>query len=152
MKLAEALIIRSDYQKRLEQLKIRLGQNVKIQEGEVPNEDPKELEKELSHLLVQLRKIIKRINRTNLQTPFDENQSLADALTDRDLLGQERKIYSGLLAQATVRQDRYSKSEIKFISTINVKATQDYADELSRKFRVCDTRIQELNWLTNLVD
>ena len=152
MKLAEALIIRSDYQKRLDQLKVRLGQNVKIQEGEVPNEDPKELEKELSHLLVQLRKIIKRINRTNLQTPFDENQSLADALTDRDLLGQERKIYSGLLAQATVRQDRYSKSEIKFISTINVKATQDYADELSRKFRVCDTRIQELNWLTNLVD
>ena len=152
MKLAEALIIRSDYQKRLEQLKVRLGQNVKIQEGEIPNEDPKELEKELSHLLIQLRKIIKKINRTNLQTPFDENQSLADALTDRDLLGQERKIYSGLLAQATVRQDRYSKSEIKFISTINVKATQDYADELSRKFRVCDTRIQELNWLTNLED
>ncbi len=152
MKLAEALIIRSDYQKRLEQLKVRLNQNVKIQEGEIPNEDPKELEKELAHLLIQLRKIIKRINRTNLQTPFDENQSLADALTDRDLLGQERKIYSGLLAQATVRQDRYSKSEIKFISTINVKETQVYADELSRKYRVCDTKIQELNWLTNLVD
>ena len=152
MKLAEALIIRSDYQKRLEQLKVRLGQNVKIQEGEIPNEDPKELEKELAHLLMQLRKIIKRINRTNLQTTFDENQSLADALTDRDLLGQERKIYSSLLTQATVRQDRYSKSEIKFISTINVKETQVYADELSRKFRVVDTRIQELNWLTNLVD
>lgn len=152
MKLAEALIIRSDYQKRLEQLKIRIGQNVKIQEGEMPNEDPKELEKELSHLLLQLRKIIKRINRTNLQTPFDDNQSLADALTDRDLLGQERKIYSGILAQATVRQDRYSKTEIKFISTINVKDTHVYADELSRKYRVCDTRIQELNWLTDLVD
>jgi len=152
MKLAEALIIRSDYQKRLDQLKVRLGQNVKIQEGETPNEDPKELEKELSHLLKELRKIIKKINRTNLQTPFDDNQSLADALTDRDLLGQEKKIYSSLLTQATVRQDRYSKSEIKFISTINVKETQVYADELSRKFRVVDTKIQELNWLTNLVD
>ena len=152
MKLAEALIIRSDYQKRLDQLKVRLGQNVKIQEGETPNEDPKELEKELSHLLKELRKIIKKINRTNLQTPFDDNQSLADALTDRDLLGQERKIYSSLLTQATVRQDRYSKSEIKFISTISVKETQVYADELSRKFRVVDTKIQELNWLTNLVD
>ena len=152
MKLAEALIIRSDYQKRLDQLKVRLGQNVKIQEGETPNEDPKELEKELSHLLKELRKIIKKINRTNLQTPFDDNQSLADALTDRDLLGQERKIYSSLLTQATVRQDRYSKSEIKFISTINVKETQVYVDELSRKYRVCDTKIQELNWLTNIVD
>ena len=152
MKLAEALILRSDYQKRLEQLKVRLVQNAKIQEGESPSEEPKELEKELSNLLIQLRKLIKRINRTNLQTLFDANQTLADALTDRDLLGQERKIYSDLLGHASVRQDRYSKSEIKFITTINVKETQVYLDELSRKYRLCDTKIQELNWLTNLVD
>ena len=40
MKLAEALIVRSDYQKRIEQLRNRLLQNAKIQEGETPNEDP----------------------------------------------------------------------------------------------------------------
>lgn len=152
MKLAEALIARADTQKRMEQLKNRLLQNIKIQEGESPNEDPGELQKELTDVLSQLNQLIKRINRTNLQTAFDNHQSLADALTERDLLGQERKIYSAMLEQASMRQDRYSRTEIKFVTTINVKETQTYVDELSRKYREIDTRIQELNWLTNLVD
>lgn len=152
MKLAEALILRTDYQKRIEQLKNRLVQNAKIQEGELPNEDPKELQKELTNLLSQLNRLIKSINRTNFQTAFEENQSLGDALTERELLGQERKIYSELLEQTSLRHDRYSRSEIKFITTINVRETQNYVDELSRKYRLFDTKIQELNWRTNLVE
>ncbi|MBB6452477.1 delta 1-pyrroline-5-carboxylate dehydrogenase [Salirhabdus euzebyi] len=152
MKLAEALILRSDYQKRMEQLKHRLLQNAKIQEGETPNEDPKELKKELSQVLHQLKEVIQNINRTNLQTAFVDTQSLADALTERDLLGQERNIYSEILAQASMRHDRYSRSEIKFITPFNIKETQKYVDELSQKYRLVDTKIQELNWKTDLID
>lgn len=152
MKLAEALILRADCQKRIEQLKHRLYQNAKVQEGEAPSEEPKDLQKELDALLSQVKDLIKRINRTNLQTAYDGNQSLADALVDRDLLGQERKIYSELLEQASGRHDRYSRTEIKFVTPINIKETQKYVDELSRKYREIDTKIQELNWLTNLVD
>jgi len=152
MKLAEALILRTDSQKRLEQVKHRLLLNSKFQEGELPSEDPKDLEKELQHLLKQLKQIIQRVNRTNLLTPFDEQRSLGDALVERDLIGQERKIYSELLDRASVRHDRYSKTEIKFVTSINVKDTQKHVDELSLKFRLIDTRIQELNWLTELVD
>lgn len=152
MKLAEALILRTDSQKRLEQVKHRLLLNSKFQEGESPSEDPKDLEKELKHLLKQLKQLIQRVNRTNLLTPFDEQRSLGDALVERDLIGQERKIYSELLDRASVRHDRYSKTEIKFLTSINVKDTQKHVDELSLKFRLIDTRIQELNWLTDLVD
>lgn len=152
MKLAEALIVRTDSQKRLEQVKHRLLLNSKFQEGESPSEDPKDLEKELQHLLKQLKQIIQRVNRTNLLTPFDEHRSLGDALVERDLIGQERKIYSEILDRASVRHDRYSKTEIKFVTSINVKDTQKHVDELSLKFRLIDTRIQELNWLTELVD
>ena len=152
MKLAEALILRTDSQKRLEQVKHRLLLNSKFQEGESPSEDPKDLEKELQHLLKQLKQLIQRVNRTNLLTPFDEQRSLGDALVERDLIGQERKIYSELLDRASVRHDRYSKTEIKFVTSINVKDTQKHVDELSLKFRLIDTRIQELNWLTDLVD
>ena len=152
MKLAEALILRTDSQKRLEQVKHRLLLNSKFQEGESPSEDPQDLEKELKHLLKQLKQLIQRVNRTNLLTPFDEQRSLGDALVERDLIGQERKIYSELLDRASVRHDRYSKSEIKFVTSINVKDTQKHVDELSLKFRLIDTRIQELNWLTDLVD
>jgi len=43
MKLAEALILRADIQKRIEQLKSRLADNAKGQEGENPSEEPKAL-------------------------------------------------------------------------------------------------------------
>lgn len=152
MKLGEALIVRSDYQKRIEQLRNRLLQNAKIQEGESPNEDPYELKKELNQIFSDLKQLIKNINRTNLQTAFDDHQSLADALTERDLLGQEGKVYSALLEAATMQQDRYSRTEIKFVTTINVKETQKYVDELSQKHRMLDTKIQEINWLTNVIE
>ncbi|MCA1063805.1 DIP1984 family protein [Rossellomorea sp. AcN35-11] len=152
MKLAEALILRSDHQKRVEQLRNRLMQNAIVQEGDLPNEEPVELMDELAELLGKLEELIQQINRTNLLTPYDNKQTLADALTSRDLLGQERKIYSDLLEQATLRHDRYSRTEIKNVTTINVKKVQKHADELSKKYRLTDVKIQELNWKTDLIE
>mgnify|MGYP005999636097 FL=1 len=151
MKLAEALILRTDYQKRVEQLKNRLLQNVRVQEGDEPNEDPKILLKELTELLGKLRLLIQQINKTNLNTKFDKMESLADALTSRDLIGQERRIYSELLDQASMKLERYSRAEIKYITTISVKGMQKHVDELSQKYRLYDVKIQELNWKTDLL-
>ena len=53
MKLSEALSIRKDLQKRIEQLKSRLLNNVKVQEGDEPAEKPAELMAELDRCLVQ---------------------------------------------------------------------------------------------------
>ncbi|UAL46035.1 DIP1984 family protein [Sutcliffiella horikoshii] len=151
MKLAEALILRADYQKRVEQLKNRLLQNVRVQEGDEPNEDPKILLKELTELLEKLRLLIQQINKTNLKTKFDKMESLADALASRDLIGQERKIHSELLDQASMKLERYSRAEIKYITTISVKEMQKHVDELSQKYRLYDVKIQELNWKTDLL-
>jgi len=54
MKLAEALILRADAQKRIEQLKLRLARSARVQEGEKPPEDPTELVQELERTLQQL--------------------------------------------------------------------------------------------------
>ena len=43
MKLAEALALRADLQRRLEQLKQRLIKNARVQEGDTPEEDSVEL-------------------------------------------------------------------------------------------------------------
>ena len=40
MKIREALALRADLQRRLEQLKQRLIKNARIQEGDAPEEDP----------------------------------------------------------------------------------------------------------------
>jgi len=47
MKLAEALMLRADIQKRIDQLKQRLLRNVKVQEGDRPAENPEALLSEL---------------------------------------------------------------------------------------------------------
>ena len=60
MKLAEALSIRKDLQKRIQQLGQRIQNNVKVQEGDEPLEQPTELLKELDACLTQLEDLIWR--------------------------------------------------------------------------------------------
>lgn len=150
-KLAEALILRADYQKRIEQLRSRLVRNAKVQEGDRPAEDPAALLKEIDRITVDLVSLIQRINRTNSATPFEGEGSLADVIATRDGLRLRFNIYNGLAAEATARQDRFTKSEVRFVSTVDVAEIQRQADDLARRYRELDTRIQALNWNIDLL-
>lgn len=151
MKLAEALIVRADCQKRIAQLKARLLNNAKIQEGDEPAESPQELIAELGRVATELLELIKRINRTNSATAFAGRGTISDALADRDLLALERTAYTELAQAAAITQGRFTRSEVKYVSTINVAEMQKRADELAKNYRDLDARIQELNWQTELV-
>lgn len=152
MKLAQALILRADYQKRAAQLRQRIVSNAKVQEGEAPAEDPQHLLKEFEQLAEGTFDLIKRINKTNINTQFDAKRSLTDALAERDILAVRRKVYADLVDAASASQDRYSRSEIKFESTVSVKEIQKQVDALAKAYRELDTAIQGLNWSTDLVD
>ena len=151
MKLAEALILRADLQKRIEQIKNRLRNNILIQEGEIPSEEPEDLLKELFNTQRELATIIKRINKTNNETEYNENWMLSDALVERDVLFERRSVLANSVEQASFKQDRYSRTEIKYISTINVKEIQKEVDRLSKEYRELDTKIQGVNWVTDLI-
>jgi hypothetical protein len=152
MKLAEALILRADCQKRIAQLRARLLANAKIQEGDAPAETPQDLIAEFARVSRELLDLIKRINKTNSATAFAGTKTISDALAERDVLALERAAYVDLAQTAAITQDRYSRSEVKYIATINVAEIQKRADELAKNYRELDTRIQELNWQTELVD
>lgn len=152
MKLAEALILRADCNRRLEQLNQRLLRSAKVQEGDKPAEDPQEMLAELEQVTGQLQQLIQRINRTNSSTLLDEADTLSDALAVRDVLRLKQEIYQDLAQAAIVTQDRYSKSEVKFFSTVDVASIQRRADDLARQHRDLDTRIQEANWRTELLE
>ena len=151
MKLAEALVLRADHQKRLEQLKQRLLRSAKVQEGEQPPEDPAALLAEVDRVAAELQQLIRRINRTNAAVPLGSG-TLSDALAERDVLGLRRTILADLAQAASVQQDRYSKSEVKFKSTVDVAAVQKQADELAKQYRELDVRIQEANWRVDLLE
>ena len=113
MKLAEALILRADCQKRYEQLKARILRSAKVQEGDQPAEDPQELLAELERVVGELADLIKRINRTNSGTLYREGSTISDALAEREALGLRRDVYGNAAQAAAVTQDRYSRSEVK---------------------------------------
>ncbi len=149
MKLASALSERADIQTRIEELAGRLNMNAKVQEGDVPAEDPKALLKELNGLLARLEELVSRINLTNSQT-LCEGKTLTELLAERDVLAKKLGIYRSFLNEASCRVNRYTKSEIKIVSTVDVAKLQKDADAMSRDLRTLDEQIQGLNWTTEL--
>ena len=152
MKLAEALILRVDRQKRVEQLKQRMVRNAKIQEGDNPAESPEDLMKELEQMTGELVLLIQRINNTNSSSKIEGNMTLSDALATRDILKLKHGVYRELAEAASVTQARFSRSEVKFKSTVDIAAIQKQADQLAREHRELDTKIQEANWLVELIE
>lgn len=152
MKLAEALIRRADIQKRLAQLRQRLVRNAKVQEGDLPSEDPAALLAELSRLSDELILLIQRINKTNVVTMLRPSLTIADALTVRDVLASKASTLRDLTEAAAIMQDRFSKSEVKFRSTVSVADLQKQIDQLAREHRELDAQIQAMNWQVDLAE
>lgn len=146
MKLAEALILRADAQKRVEQLKQRLLRSAKVQEGDPPSEDPSALVRELNLVAAELLSLIQRINRTNSATRLSGGETMSDALAVRDVLKIRQGVYRDLAAAAAVTQDRRTQSEVKFKSAVSVAKMQKQADELAKAHRELDAKIQAANW------
>ncbi len=152
MKLAEALIQRADHRKRLDQLRERLVRVARVQEGDAPAEDPAALLAETERTAAALTRLIQRINRTNSTTPLDDGRTIADAIAERDTLRLRHTILTTLLQAASIKQDRLTKSEVRFQRTVDVVALQQQTDDLAQAYRELDTKIQAANWLVELMD
>ena len=150
MKLAEALSLRKDLQKRIEQLRVRMNNNVKVQEGDEPDEQPKDLFAELNDCLRQLEGLIFRINATNMQTVSGE-KTLTQMMAEKEVLTKRIETLRAVFDHASSKQDRYSRSEIKMVTTIDVKDLGREIDRYSQQLRKLDIEIQSLNFTTELV-
>lgn len=151
MKLAEALILRADCQKRVAQLQQRLVRSARVQEGEEPPESPQELLAELESMTTELTRLIQCINRTNSVAMF-RDRPLSNTLAERDVLRLKRTAYDCLINAAAIHQDRYMRSELRMVSTVDVAALQRHVDRLSRDYRELDAQIQAMNWATDLIE
>jgi hypothetical protein len=151
MILAEALAIRKDLQKKIEQLRSRLLNNVRIQEGDEPSENPTELMKELDSSLTHLQRLIFQINKTNMNT-VSEGKTLTELMSEKDVLTLRIAALREVFNKASESQDRYSRSEIKMTTTIDVKALGRQIDEWAKQLRQLDIKIQSLNFSTELAD
>ena len=152
MKLAEALLIRSDMQKKLAQLKGRIRSNVKVQDGDTPSEDPNALMIEASQIISELSNLIERIHRTNAIAQTDKGQSMLTLLVERDTLEMRHKLLIEAIEATDTEVDRYSHREIKWNIIVSVAGLQKQADDIAMKLRKINIVIQANNWQIDLIE
>lgn len=119
MKLAEALSLRADLQKRVSLLKLRMNNSAKVQEGDEPAENMEELFNELDGILAQQEGLIYRINDTNMHT-LCEGESLTRMMTRKDVLSIRVALMRELLKHVTENDTRFGRNELKYIRQVHV--------------------------------
>lgn len=155
MKLAEALSLRADAQKRFEQLRSRAQSNARFQEGEEPPEAAAELVTEAEQVLSELEDLMRRINRTNASTALDDAMTITDAIARRDALRLRHGLLSSVADAAAGRSGtahRQLRSELRQVAAVSVSDLRARADDAAREHRELDTRIQQRNWEVDLAD
>lgn len=151
MKLAEALQERADINRKIEQLKSRLNNNVLVQEGEQPAEDPEKLKQELDAAISRLSYIISRINLTNSRVSID-GQTLTELIAKKDILSLKISAYKDIVFTASQTAYRARNTEIKIRSAITVTDWQSETDAMSKELRLLDNKLQAVNWSTELME
>ena len=151
MKLAEALQERADLNRTIQQLKERLDNNVLVQEGEQPAEQPERLKQELDAAIQRLEYLMARINHTNCQTCV-EGKSLTELIARKDALSLKLRVYKELVYSASQTAYRARNTEIKIKSAISVSDWQAQVDRMAKELRLLDNRLQESNWTTDLIE
>jgi hypothetical protein len=146
VKLAEALILRSDLLKKLQSLKDRIQRFAVVQEGDKPHEDPKEILKQANGAAEELRDLVVKIETANHTGKVADGRTIARALADRDLLINQHALVAAAIEGTKAQPDRYGVKEIKWVATISVKDYQKRLDDYAKAIREVNVLIQEANW------
>lgn len=154
MKLAEALALRAETVRRVEQLRGRIVENARYQEGEEPAEDAASLLTQAGQACAELESLIRQINRTNAATPLGAG-TITDAIARRDVLKLRHGIVTSAADAAAGRRNggwgRQLRSELTFLSALPVTDLRTQANDVARQIRELDTDIQRANWEVDLL-
>lgn len=148
MKLAEGLLLRADLIKKIEHLQNRIMPVLIVSDDRLPQEDPDKLLAQLRKTIQDLEILIVRINKTNNVTIVEGEGLLMEALAKRDSL----KLLSEKLRNIRRSAQIFNTGATNLKTTINIEKLQIEIDQAGRAFREIDSKVQEINWLTILID
>ena len=150
MKLAEALLLRAEYQTKIANLQNRILSNLKVQEDEKPLENPQNLLDELLDTNDKLCGLIKKINAKNNTVILPDGKILSESIVEREMLMKKRNILAAIAAKAIEKDYRLTHAELKMNVIMSVSDMQKQIDVISKSFRELDAQIQSLNWTVEL--
>ena len=151
MKLAEALQERADLNRRIDELRRRLGSNILTQEGEAPAEDPAALLAELDAAVARLETLMAQINLTNCRTKAG-GMTLTQLIAKKDALTLRLSAYRDLVYTAGQSASRARGTEIRVLPVLKASELQKRVDEMAKEVRRLDNLLQETNWKTKLIE
>jgi DNA-binding FrmR family transcriptional regulator len=150
MKVAEALLLRADIQKKLASLQARAQRYAVVQEGERPAEDPQEILRQVDAVASELQRLVFAINRANLQHKIATGETVTEALAKRDSLALRHRILQSVVDVCAKPPDRYGVKEIRWVTTVDVALLQAEVDRLGKEIRELNGAIQEAGWHVEL--
>ena len=149
MKLAEALQERADLNRKIDELNRRIANNILVQEGEKPSEEPKELMKELDGCIARMEELMARINLTNAKTRA-AGMTLTEIIARKDALQVKLSAYRDAVHMASMSTSRARGTEIRIKPLLKAAELQKEADLTAQEIRKLDNLLQETNWKTQL--
>jgi hypothetical protein len=150
MKLAEALLLRADIQKKLASLQARAQRYAVVQEGERPAEDPLAILHQVEVVADELQRLVFAINRANLRHKVASGETLTEALAKRDSLALRHHILQSVVEVCAKPPDRYGVKEIRWVTAVDVAVLQLEVDALAKQIRELNAAIQEAGWQLEL--
>lgn len=153
MKLAEALVKRKNLKEEIEELKQRAAQYAVVQEGNEKLGSAEDVLQKIGSKIKELKRLIVAINETNLKTVLEGAvaKTIMHAIAERDMLKLQKTVMDFVVNNVTSLGDRFSRNEIRMISTINVEKLRTQSDSLAKQYRLLDAEIQAKNWKTEII-
>ena len=147
-KLAELLTERSQLSKKLNDLKTRIEQNSKTDEGSQPAEDPLKLLEEWRTVIVRLPRVICAINSANNNGKLNGggDKLLCDAIAEREVLDREIAGLKEIANSGLISHDGFRSSPLKLVSHIPVAKLREEIEQLVVKRQALEAQIQSSNW------
>ena len=81
-----------------------------------------------------------------------DGNSITDLIAQKDALTKKVSILREFLNSASEITNRYSATEIKTYSTVDVAELQKSLNLQSKRLRELDMKIQGINWTTELLE
>lgn len=150
MKLAEALQIKKNLDIKIANIRQRLENNARVQDGLEPAENPADLFKELEETINSLENYTSRINLTNSIIKVN-GKTLTELLSRREALKVKVSVYDRFIVSGSELTDRYSNTEILVRPTLPINEIQKRRDLIAKELRQIDYKIQETNFTHDLV-
>ena len=89
------------------------------------------------------------INLANSRTVVND-KTLTQIIARKDCLRLRLEAYRELAETASQTARRATRSEIRILSTVDVKTIQAQVDTMAKELRLLDNELQQTNWTTEL--